>query len=84
MSPPDTSPAQEFAQLLRQTTDIRRLCKQQRRDLAVQFDRLQAIRRGIRFVEKSLEESQNELWESRLLLELHSGGLTRPRSRRAR
>ena len=76
MSPPDTTRAEEFAQLQRQTADIRRLCKRQRRDLALQFDRLQAIRRGIRVVEKALEESQNELWESRLLLELYSGDRT--------
>ena len=81
MSPPDKTLAEQFAQLQQQTADIRKLCKKQRRELAVQFDRLQAIRRAIRYVEKSLEKSRDEVWESRLLLELYS--LRQTRSGRA-
>ena len=80
---PDKALAEELALLRRQTADIRQLCKQQRRDLARQFDRLQAVRRAIRYVENSLEASRDELWESRLMLDLHSGGcLHQTRSRR--
>ena len=74
MSLPNTLLAEELALLRRQTADIRKLCKQQRRDLAEQSDRLQAIRRAIRYVEKSLEASRNDLWESRLMLDLHTRG----------
>lgn len=84
MSLPDTALAKELALLQRQTADIRRLCRKQRQELAEQFDRLQAIRRGIRYVETSLETSRDELWESRLMLELHSGDrLNQTRPRRA-
>jgi hypothetical protein len=72
MSSPDTTLAEELALLQRRTADIRRLCRKQRQELAEQFDRLQAIRRGIRYVERSLEASRDELWESRLMLDLHS------------
>lgn len=72
MSPPDTTLAEELALLQRQTADIRRLCRKQRQELADQFNRLQAIRRAIKYVETSLETSRNELWESRLMLDLHS------------
>ena len=71
MSSPDTTLA-ELALLQRRTADIRRLCRKQRQELAEQFDRLQAIRRGLRYVERSLEASRDELWESRLMLDLHS------------
>ena len=77
MSPPDKTLAEQFAQLQQQTADIRKLCKKQRRELAVQVDRLQDIRRAIRYVEKSLEKSRDEVWESRLLLELYSLHQTR-------
>jgi hypothetical protein len=73
MFPPDLSPAEELALLQRQTADIRKVCQKQRRDLAEQYDRLQAIRRGMSYVEKSLEAARNELWESRLMLDLQSG-----------
>ena len=72
MSLPNKALAEELALLQRQTADIRRLCRKQRKELAEQFDRLQAIRRGIRYVERSLEASRDELWESRLMLDLHS------------
>jgi hypothetical protein len=75
MSLPNTTLAEELALLQRQTAGIRRLCRKQRQELAEQFDRLQAIRRAIRYVETSLEASRNGLWESRLMLDLHSGGL---------
>lgn len=77
MSPPDTNLAEQFAQLQRQTAEIRKLCRKQRRELAVQFDRLQAIRSAIRYVERSLEKSRDEMWESHLLLELYSVRQTR-------
>ena len=73
MYPPDTTLAEELARLHRQTSDIRRLCRQQRQELAEQFDRLQAVRRAIRHVASSLEASRNDLWETRLILDLHSG-----------
>lgn len=83
MFPPGKTRVEELALLKRQTAEIRRLCKKQRRDLAEQFNRLQATRCGLKYVEKSLEASRNELWESRLMLELHSGGrLQQTRSRR--
>ena len=68
----NTHLAEQLAEVRRETADIRRLCKQQRQELAVQFDRLQAIRRGLRYAESSLEASRNDLWESRLLLDLYS------------
>ena len=73
MYPRDTTLAEQLAEVQRQTSDIRRVCRQQRKDLAEQFDRLQAVRRAIRYVENSLEASRTELWESRLMLDLHSG-----------
>ena len=73
MSLPDsTRLAEQLAEVRRETIDIRRLCRKQRQELAEQFDRLQAVRRALRYVEQSLEASRTELWESRLLLELHS------------
>ena len=58
-----TTLAEQLAEVLRETTDIRRLCNEQRKQLAEQFDRLQAIRRAMRYVENSLEASRIDLWE---------------------
>lgn len=65
--------AQQLAEVQRETADIRRLCRKQRKQLAEQFARLQAVRRAISYVQSSLDENRTELWESRLLLDLHSG-----------
>ena len=74
MAPPDAiTLAQRLAEVQRETADIRRLCRKQRKELAEQFVRLQAVRRAISYIENSLDESRTEIWENRLLLDLHSG-----------
>ena len=72
MSFPDPTLAEELELLHRQTSDIRRLCQKQRRELGEQSVKLQAIRRAIRNVERSLDASRDELWETRFMLDLQT------------
>lgn len=72
MYPPNSNLAEQLAQLHRETAEIRRLCKKQRTDLAEQFNRLQAVRRALAYVEESLERSRDEMLENRFLLDLNT------------
>jgi len=68
---PEISPSEQLMELREQNVAIRNLCRYQRKQLAEQFAHLQAIRRGIRYVEESLEKSRRERCDWLLVLELH-------------